>query len=507
MNVCAAWSGAHLSSQFGAQYGVLETEAKFNLPAATGAYAFFGTYMFSCQNSTSNAVCDGMWNEVDQLVYNSSSTGASFGTSLFISKSSTQWDQSVGYGQYSSAGLFSNHDSTGQCGAAACTPAQQASLACPAAPLAFPTPSSAALAAGVPPSVAGGQGCPAYTQSTAVSYANYKLVWTPRWIAWMVNSVVMRNETLDVRPGFVPWRPVTLRPLLRTNSGSSPVLTGTCAVGTPCAGLTVSVPAGLIQNMGTGATIANHVLLSGSTARVNLTASYSLADWSNGACSPCNLFTTSPAIVEQNVLLTNAFITYLPDASVSIRRMKYTPLNDTAIAAAITQPNSWSNPTLQAITVPSCSPPPPVPPTPPSPPLPPAPPGGYSPPPPGPPPSPPPPNPPPSVAIPAAVNPLAVCPTVAHRLENASFADAIVSSAWAGTTLNTLPVQNSLYFDGASSSVGFQNAVLASSQATFSVRAAAVSDQYQRSLLTLKAAGVGTISVQVVNGQYTLALY
>jgi hypothetical protein len=138
-------------------------------------------------------------------VYNSSTSGASFGTSLFISKSSTQWDQSVGYGKYSSAGLFSNHDQTGQCGAASCTAAEQASLACPAAPLGFPTPSSAALAAGVPASVAGGQGCPAYTQTTATTYANYKLVWTPDWLAWMVNSVVMRNETLDVRPGFVPW--------------------------------------------------------------------------------------------------------------------------------------------------------------------------------------------------------------------------------------------------------------------------------------------------------------
>ena len=47
--------------------------------------------------------------------------------------------------------------------------------------------------------------CPAYTQTTATTYANYKLVWTPDWLAWMVNSVVMRNETLDVRPGFVPW--------------------------------------------------------------------------------------------------------------------------------------------------------------------------------------------------------------------------------------------------------------------------------------------------------------
>ena len=87
------------------------------------------------------------------------------------------------------------------------------------------------------------------------------------------------------------------------------------------------------------------MLLAGSTARVNLTASYSLADWTNGACSPCNLFNTPPTIAEFNVLLTNAYITYLPDATVNIRRFKYTPMNSTAIANAITQANSWSNDT------------------------------------------------------------------------------------------------------------------------------------------------------------------
>jgi hypothetical protein len=96
---------------------------------------------------------------------------------------------------------------------------------------------------------------------------------------------------------------------------------------------------------------------------------------------------------------------------------------------------------------------------------------------------------------------------VAHRIENSTFTDAVAASSWYGAQSNTLAIQNSLYFDGASSSVGFQNAVLSSSQATFSLRAAAVADNYQRSLLTVRAAGVGTISVQVVNGQFTLALF
>lgn len=44
VNICAAWSGAHLSSQFCAQYGVIEAEARFNMPVAGGA---FGTFEWS----------------------------------------------------------------------------------------------------------------------------------------------------------------------------------------------------------------------------------------------------------------------------------------------------------------------------------------------------------------------------------------------------------------------------------------------------------------------------
>ena len=40
--VCANWAGAHLSSLGCIHYGVLETEAAFNLPPTSGAVAFFG---------------------------------------------------------------------------------------------------------------------------------------------------------------------------------------------------------------------------------------------------------------------------------------------------------------------------------------------------------------------------------------------------------------------------------------------------------------------------------
>ena len=43
--VCANWAGAHLSSNGCIQYGILETEAAFNIPTNNGGVAFFGTYM------------------------------------------------------------------------------------------------------------------------------------------------------------------------------------------------------------------------------------------------------------------------------------------------------------------------------------------------------------------------------------------------------------------------------------------------------------------------------
>ncbi len=37
VSVCASWSGSHLSSQGCIQYGVLETEAAFDMPSTGGA--------------------------------------------------------------------------------------------------------------------------------------------------------------------------------------------------------------------------------------------------------------------------------------------------------------------------------------------------------------------------------------------------------------------------------------------------------------------------------------
>ena len=64
--VCANWAGAHLSSNGCILYGVLETEAAFNIPEANGGVFFAGTYMYG--SGVSNG--DSGWNEVDQTIIN-----------------------------------------------------------------------------------------------------------------------------------------------------------------------------------------------------------------------------------------------------------------------------------------------------------------------------------------------------------------------------------------------------------------------------------------------------
>ena len=198
----------------------------------------------------------------------------------------------------------------------------------------------------------------------------------------MIDNRVMRNESNAVRnlapappggvqPGYVPWRPVTLRPLIRTNSGAAPVIAGVCADATACGALygqPVSAPAGLIQALD-GTVFAQHTLdpVAG-TATLNLTASGSAFDgsWANGGCSPCNLFTpgSGPNLTALNVAITGAKLQMRPASSVFIRRVAHTPFHPDAVADALLRPNSWWN---AAPASPPPSPPQPPPPQPPHP--------------------------------------------------------------------------------------------------------------------------------------------
>jgi hypothetical protein len=230
----------------------------------------------------------------------------------------------------------------------------------------FPTASAAAIAAGVPASVAGGKGCPKYPSNQMSEYHNYKLIWTPTWLAWLIDDVVMRNETnlirgmpkeagMTVQPGYVPWRAVTMRPLLRTNIGSAPIISGKlkAACGTLAAGTVVSVPAGIIQVLD-GTYIANHVITgvgSAATATVNVTSS-----WANNNCNPCNLLAAAPVLTCKNAVLTGAGLSFLPETTMYIRRTKYTAYSEDAVAYAMRTSASWkSGPSLGAEAAPAVS--------------------------------------------------------------------------------------------------------------------------------------------------------
>lgn len=350
VSICAAWSGAHLSSQSCVQYGITEIEAAFNMPQAGGGIQFFGNYLFACQGPDGSAYngagnCDPSWNEIDIAFQNVSGVGMTYGTSLFISKSQTSYTSPFGFSNNSALGAFSTHAATGCINpTSGCVLSPTDPGSCPAAPLDFAQESITARQAGVRQGTAGG-GCPIYTNDQAINYHNYKLVWTPNWLAWMIDGRVMRNETADVRTGYVPWRAMQLRPLLRTASGSVPTITGTCPAGaTLCTpGANVTVPAGLIQTMAGQLVANNNISLHTMTASVTITSN-GMADYifkAGSACNPCNLLSVMPTVLG-TVVITNAVLNYAPNSNAYIRRIKYTPFSASNIATAISTDQSFT---------------------------------------------------------------------------------------------------------------------------------------------------------------------
>ena len=175
--VCANWASARLLSRGCIHYGVLEAEASFNIPQTSGAIGFLGFYMYG-------GPYDNSWNEVDQTFVNGA-YGTEFHCSLFISNpasaSNAQEDKDV----FDGSGTDCN---------------------------------SYVPAKGLPGNLKGNlqpYSCPVYNTQTALGYHTYKVLWTYGWIAWMIDTTIYRNST------NVPWRPVTLRPLLRTNIGTA----------------------------------------------------------------------------------------------------------------------------------------------------------------------------------------------------------------------------------------------------------------------------------------------
>ena len=337
--------------------------------------------------------------EIDELILNQNTGGAAgytYGSSLFVSKPApAAASQPYGYGAYGSAGLFANHDVTGRCTLnSQCTAAQCTAGECNAGPMCCPTSVYGATdidmskVAGYPPALTGNSlggslagvpqsrippfGSSANTAALgydATKFHNYKLVWTPKWLAWMVDNLVMRNESVSNGRQAIPWRPVTLRPLIRTNNGSAPILCGTPLNSNAAypANPLICVPAGGIFSTSDGGMIANNTITNVGTkvatvkalpaqvtaASLEVAMSYvntATSFWSYPSnCIPCNLLNTAStagaALTLVEKTLYNAEITFWADSSVYVRRTKYTPYSEAAIAAAVTQANSWGSTT------------------------------------------------------------------------------------------------------------------------------------------------------------------
>jgi hypothetical protein len=62
-----------------------------------------------------------------------------------------------------------------------------------------------------------------YDGYIATAYRNYSVVWTPHFVAWTVDHIVYRNTSGESK-NVPPWRPQSVRLILRTNNGSIPDL-------------------------------------------------------------------------------------------------------------------------------------------------------------------------------------------------------------------------------------------------------------------------------------------
>lgn len=421
--VCASWMGSALVSNFCQHYGVVEAQASMNIQPEYSAQFSIHQSIYNC----SSTGCDPGWNEIMTSVYqnstNSSDNGPVYQTSITSMNFST-WTTGSG-ALYNASTSRSYHDASGTClygTACACTnssavPANNCEWqaqhgVCALAPLGFANANSTLIDGGVDPSVAGGTGCPAYTDDVYNSYNDYKTVWDPAYVAFFIDNTPMRNETALVRSNFLPWRPMRTRVSLHTSTGITPFIQGNCEEvdGDPTACppknagnfTIVKAPAGVIRLLN-GTVIANNTI-TGSVATVNVSAGLQHTDWAYGSCAPCNFVATSP-VAYKNMKISSAQLYFKNpnqgeevDANVHLRRFVATPYSRDAVRDSKFIQSSWQFIDAQ-FSPPPPFPPPPQPPRPPPPqpprPPPPQPPRPPPPAPPPPPPSPAPPRPPP----------------------------------------------------------------------------------------------------------------
>jgi hypothetical protein len=169
-SVCAAWAGAHLISAGCIQYGVLEMELAFDMPLAGGGFYFTATYLVG-------GSVDPSWNEIDVGMINGPS-GLEFHATAFTAAPATPTVTTMDALSFAPSPLGTSLN-----GAAIHTVNN----------LAVPTMF--------------------YNATFASTFHTYKVVWHPMWTAWMIDKAVYRNIS------YAPWRPQSIRQILRTNTG------------------------------------------------------------------------------------------------------------------------------------------------------------------------------------------------------------------------------------------------------------------------------------------------
>ena len=214
---CANWAGAHLSSLGCILYGVLETEAAFNIPPTNGGVFFAGTYIYGSSNGL-----DPSWNvrspACGSRAQHQSSAAAPAESHRGTLSSPQEVDQTVIYGAADlefHGSLFISNPSTSTCATCTASNAHEDKDVFEA--------TSTQCNSYMPPKGTPGNmkglyapfNCPGFSTMFASSFHTYKIVWTPAWIAWVIDTTVYRNSSSS------PWRPVTMRPLLRTNVGTA----------------------------------------------------------------------------------------------------------------------------------------------------------------------------------------------------------------------------------------------------------------------------------------------
>ena len=176
---CAYWAGAHLVSAGCIQWGVLEIEAAFSMPNVGGGFYFTALYVVYGGQ-------DGAWNEIDVGMINNppDATGdLEFHATVFTAHKNTPTLTTMDALNFARSPIGTSINPT----------------------------TSIRNVNGVPaPQVF-------YNGSYASSFHTYKVVWTKTTVAWLVDTTVYRNIS------YAPWRPMSIRQILRTNKGNQAI--------------------------------------------------------------------------------------------------------------------------------------------------------------------------------------------------------------------------------------------------------------------------------------------